>query len=447
MSMRREDPAPAAPAFGEALVYWLWLGCISFGGPAGQISIMHQDLVEKKRWISERRFLHALNFCMVLPGPEAQQLATYIGWLLHGRWGGFAAGGLFVLPSLLLLIILSWLYMAFGNVPVVSGLLYGIKPAVTAIVFFAAWRIGRRTLRNACLWSIAIAAFCAIFFLGLPFPAIILGAAACGWGGSYLAPACFSTASLHSTAGRSGGRALIDDDTPTPAHALFDAARCLRVAAFAIGLWGLAMALLGARFGWDGLLTQMGWFFSKAALLTFGGAYAVLPYVFQGAVEHYHWLTAGQMIDGLALGESTPGPLIMVTAFVGFVGAWNGAPFGAHQLFLAGAAGALVVSLFTFLPSFAFIFIGAPLIETTHGNLRLTAPLTGITAAVVGVIFNLALFFAGHVYWPQGWNARFEWPAALIGAAALCALFRWPGGIIRVIAASAVAGLGFRLAF
>jgi chromate transporter len=443
MSTQTNDCAPRAPSFGQALVYWLWLGCVSFGGPAGQISIMHQDLVEKKRWISERRFLHALNYCMVLPGPEAQQLATYIGWLLHGKWGGLAAGGLFVLPSLILLIALSWLYMAFGNTPVIAGLLYGIKPAVTAIVLFAAWRIGRRTLRNVWLWSIAITAFATIFLFGLPFPAIILGAAGCGWIGSRLAPEHFSAGAAHGTQDKHYGRALIDDDTPTPPHALFNSARCAKIAIISVALWGLALALLSARFGWDGLLTQMGWFFTKAALLTFGGAYAVLPYVFQGAVEQYQWLTAGQMIDGLALGESTPGPLIMVTAFVGFVGAWNGTTFGPDQLFLAGAAGALVVTFFTFLPSFAFIFLGAPLIETTHGNLRLTAPLTGITAAVVGVIFNLALFFAWHVYWPQGWNARFEWPAALIGGVALYALLRWQGGVIRVIAASAVAGLGF----
>jgi chromate transporter len=443
MRTQTDDCAPPAPSFGEALVYWLWLGCISFGGPAGQISIMHQDLVEKKRWISERRFLHALNYCMVLPGPEAQQLATYIGWLLHGKWGGLAAGGLFVLPSLVLLIALSWLYIAFGNTPMIAGLLYGIKPAVTAIVFFAAWRIGRRTLRNVWLWSIAITAFAAIFLFELPFPAIILGAAGCGWIGSRLVPEHFGAVAAHGAQDKHYGRALIDDDTPTPPHALFKAARCTKIAVISIALWSLALALLNARFGWDGLLTQMGWFFTKAALLTFGGAYAVLPYVFQGAVEQYQWLTAGQMIDGLALGESTPGPLIMVTAFVGFVGAWNGGAFGPDQLFLAGTAGALVVTFFTFLPSFAFIFLGAPLIETTHGNLRLTAPLTGITAAVVGVIFNLALFFAWHVYWPQGWNARFEWPAALIGSVALYALLRWQGGVIRVIAASAMAGLGF----
>ncbi len=440
MSTKSPD-TPAAPSFTQALAYWLWLGCISFGGPAGQIAIMHQDLVEKKRWISERRFLHALNYCMVLPGPEAQQLATYLGWLLHGKWGGLAAGALFVLPSLLLLTGLSWLYMAFGNTPAMTGLLYGIKPAVTAIVAFAAWRIGKRTLHNFWLGAISAAAFCALFFFTLPFPAIILAAAACGWLGSRLAPQHFNAHSPHSAQARSHDAALIDDDTPTPEHARYSPGSFLRTLIIGLALWGSALAALSLCFGWDGLLTRMGWFFTKAALLTFGGAYAVLPYVFQGAVDQFAWLGPGQMIDGLALGESTPGPLIMVTTFVGFVGAWQHPPFGGEQMFAAGAAGALVVTFFTFLPSFVFIFLGAPLIEKTHGNLHLAAPLTGITAAVVGVIASLALFFAWHVYWPQGWQGPFEWPAMIIGATALGALFRWPTRVIRVIAASALAGL------
>ncbi|MBK7425265.1 MAG: chromate efflux transporter [Propionivibrio sp.] len=441
MSTNNTTP-PTAPSFAQALAYWLWLGCISFGGPAGQISIMHQDLVERKRWISERRFLHALNYCMVLPGPEAQQLATYLGWLLHGKWGGLAAGSLFVLPSLLLLIALSWLYMAFGNTPAIAGLLYGIKPAVTAIVAFAAWRIGRRTLHSPGLAAIAAAAFCALFFFALPFPAIILAAAACGWLGTRLAPQYFAAVSAHAATTRQNhGAALIDDDTPTPPHARYSSARFLRTLIVGLVLWGTALAALTFGFGWDGVLTRMGWFFTKAALLTFGGAYAVLPYVFQGAVEQFLWLSAGQMIDGLALGESTPGPLIMVTAFVGFVGAWQHPPFGSEHLFAGGAAGALVVTFFTFLPSFVFIFLGAPLIEKTHGNLHLAAPLNGITAAVVGVIASLALFFAWHVYWPQGWHGPFEWPALVIGVSALYALSRWPTRVILIIAGSAVAGL------
>ena len=436
-----KNETPAAPSFTQALAYWLWLGCISFGGPAGQIAIMHQDLVEKKRWISDRRFLHALNYCMLLPGPEAQQLATYLGWLLHGKWGGFAAGALFVLPSLLLLIILSGLYMAFGHTLAIAGLLYGIKPAVTAIVALAAWRIGKRVLHSVWLAGISLAAFAAIFFFSLPFPAIILAAAILGWLGGRLWPQDFAAAQAHAATNNSYGKALIDDDTPTPAHALFSSSRFLRTLLIGLALWGGALAALSLVFGWNGLLTQMGWFFSKAALLTFGGAYAVLPYVFQGAVDQFGWLSAGQMIDGLALGESTPGPLIMVTAFVGFVGAWTHASLGGEHLLASGVVGALVVTFFTFLPSFVFIFLGAPLIEKTHGNLHLAAPLTGITAAVVGVMASLALFFAWHVYWPQGWQGEFEWPALIIGLCAFAALWRWPTRVIPVIAASAVAGL------
>jgi len=440
MSAENSQP-PTAPSFAKALAYWLWLGCISFGGPAGQIAIMHQDLVERKRWISEGRFLHALNYCMLLPGPEAQQLATYLGWLLHGKWGGLAAGGLFVLPSLFLLILLSWLYMAFGSTPAVAGLLYGIKPAVTAIVAFAAWRIGKRTLHSIWLAAIAAAAFCALFFLALPFPAIIAAAALCGWLGGRLGPQRFAAAPAHALKTQDHAAALIDDDTPTPRHAEFSTGRFVRMLLVGLALWGAMLLALGVHFGWDGLLVRLGWFFTTAALLTFGGAYAVLPYVFQGAVSQFGWLSAGQMIDGLALGESTPGPLIMVTTFVGFVAAWNHPPFGAGQVLSSGIAGALVVTFFTFLPSFVFIFLGAPLIEKTHGNLQLAAPMTGITAAVVGVIASLAVFFAWHVYWPQGWSGPFAWPALLIGIGAFAALLRWPTQVIPIIAASALAGL------
>ncbi|MBY0439274.1 MAG: chromate efflux transporter, partial [Burkholderiales bacterium] len=308
------DQAPAPPTLVEAFRFWLKLGFISFGGPAGQIAVMHQELVERRRWISEQRFLHALNYCMMLPGPEAQQLATYIGWLLHRTWGGLIAGGLFVLPSLLLLVALSWIYIAFGDLAVVSGVLYGIKPAVTAIVVFAAWRIGSRTLKNGYLLAIAAAAFIAIFVFGLPFPAIVIAAAVLGFLGGRLRPAAFAPGGGHGAAGKSYGRAVIDDDTPTPAHAVFTWARLSRVLVAGGLLWGASLGFLLLQFGWEGTLTQMGWFFTKAALLTFGGAYAVLPYVYQGAVVHFEWLTATQMIDGLALGESTPGPLIIVVA-------------------------------------------------------------------------------------------------------------------------------------
>ncbi|MGO4396072.1 chromate efflux transporter [Variovorax sp. M-6] len=433
--------SPARLSFGEAFVYWLKLGFISFGGPAGQIAIMHEDLVERRRWISERRFLHALNYCMLLPGPEAQQLATYIGWLMHRTWGGIVAGVLFVLPSLFILIGLSWVYMAYGNVPAIAGLFHGIKPAVTALVVHAAYRVGSRALKNAWLWSIAVAAFLAIFALQLPFPLIVLAAGVIGhWGGRF-APAKFSIGGGHGQAAKSLGPALIDDHTPTPEHALFTWRRFGRVLAVCLALWLAGIGTLVVLYGWDAVLTQMGWFFTKAALMTFGGAYAVLPYVFQGAVEHYQWLTAPQMIDGLALGETTPGPLIMVVSFVGFVGGWTKAIFGPDALFLAGAVAATVVTFFTFLPSFLFILLGAPFIESTHGDLRFTAPLTGITAAVVGVIVNLAVFFAYHVLWPQGLGGRFDWPSALIGVAAAVALFRFKVGVIPVVLASGLAGL------
>jgi chromate transporter len=433
--------APERLGFGEAFVYWLKLGFISFGGPAGQIAIMHEDLVERRRWISEGRFLHALNYCMLLPGPEAQQLATYIGWLMHRTWGGIVAGVLFVLPSLFILIGLSWIYMAYGNVPAIAGLFYGIKPAVTALVVHAAYRVGSRTLKNAWLWGIAVAAFLAIFALQLPFPLIVLAAGAIGYFGGRFAPARFTTGGGHGKAGKSLGPALIDDHTPTPEHARFTWRRFGRVLVVCLALWCAGIGTLTALYGWDALLTQMAWFFTKAALMTFGGAYAVLPYVFQGAVEHYHWLTAAQMIDGLALGETTPGPLIMVVSFVGYVGGWTRAIFGPDALFLSGAAAATVVTFFTFLPSFFFILLGAPFIESTHGNLKFTAPLTGITAAVVGVIVNLAVFFAYHVLWPQGLAGRFEWASALIGIAAAIALFRFKVGVIPVVLASGLAGL------
>ena len=436
---------PAMPTRAEALRYWLRLGFISFGGPAGQIAIMHEELVERRRWISERRFLHALNYCMVLPGPEAQQLATYIGWLMHRSWGGIVAGGLFVLPSLFILVALSWVYMAYGNLPVIAGLFYGIKPAVTALVVHAAWRVGSRALKNAWLWAIAAGAFVAIFALDLPFPLIVLAAGLIGHAGGRLAPDKFRVGGAHGQAHKAYGPALIDDHTPVPAHARFSWARLRTVLLGCLALWALALGALAALFGWQGVLTQMGWFFTKAALLTFGGAYAVRPYVYQGAVEHHQWLDAAQMIDGLALGETTPGPLIMVVAFVGFVGGWTKAVFGSDALFLSGAAAATVVTFFTFLPSFFFILLGAPFIESTHGKLKFTAPLTGITAAVVGVIVNLAVFFAWHVLWPQGFGGRFEWPSALIGAAAGFALFRLKAGVIPVIAASAVAGLVWRM--
>ncbi len=370
----------AAPTFREALRFWVKLGFVSFGGPAGQIAIMHRELVERYHWISERRFLHALNYCMVLPGPEAQQLATYIGWLLHGTRGGIAAGALFVLPSLAILIALSWIYVSYGQVPAIAAVLYGVKPAVVAIVLAAAWRIGARTLRNNALWAIAVAAFVALFAAAVPFPAVILVAAGLGILGGRMAPALFRLPA-HAATGASAAPSIIDDDTPTPEHARLNLMRVKRIAWIFIWIWAAALAALVLAFGWDGALTQMGWFFTKAALLTFGGAYAVLPYVLQGAVEHYGWLTAPQMMDGLALGETTPGPLIM------------------------------------------------------------TPPLTAITAAVVGVIVNLAVFFAWHVLWHASGAGRFDVAAATIALVATAALVSKRVGVIPVIAASGLAGL------
>jgi chromate transporter len=432
---------PPTITFWQAFAFWLKLGFVSFGGPAGQIALMHEELVVRRRWLSEKRFLHALNYCMVLPGPEAQQLATYIGWLMHRTWGGIVAGGLFVLPSLLILIGLSGIYMAFGQVPLVAGLFYGIKPAVTAIVLQAAHRIGSRALKNRILWGIAAASFVAIFALDVPFPIIVVLAALIGHVGGRLSPSAFQTGGGHGSAKGSGLPALIDDHTPTPAHALFTWGRLSRVLLIGLLLWALPMIVLTVSCGWDHTLTQMGWFFSKAAMLTFGGAYAVLPYVYQGAVEHFHWLTPTQMIDGLALGETTPGPLIMVVTFVAFVGAYAQALLGPDSLFWAGALAATVVTWFTFLPSFVFILAGGPLVETTHNDLKFTAPLTAITAAVVGVILNLALFFGYHVMWPHGLQAQPDWLSMALAFAAAVALFKYKRNVIHVIAASALLGL------
>ena len=431
------DTRPAPVTLTEAFWYWLKLGFISFGGPAGQIALMHTELVERRRWISEQRFLHALNYCMLLPGPEATQLAVYIGWLMHKTRGGIMAGVLFVLPSLILLILLSWIYLAFGSMPVVAGILYGIKPAIVAIVLAAAWRIGSRSLKNTTLMGVAAAAFIAIAVFDIPFPLIVLAAAVIGFVGGRLLPAHFQVGGAHPGSRQSYGVAIIDDDTPPPAHAAFSWMRLGRVTAIGGGMGIGAWLLIAQQFGAASTLAQMGWFFTKAAMMTFGGAYAVLPYVYQGGVEHYGWLTATQMIDGLALGETTPGPLIMVVAFVGFVGAWTHAIFG-DNILLAGIAGATVATFFTFLPSFIFILAGGPLVESTRDNVRMTAPLTAISAAVVGVIVSLALFFGRHVFFVAG---QPDWAAMAISAAACIALFRFKAGTIKLIAACAVAGL------
>ena len=422
--------APAIP-FGEALRFWLKLGFISFGGPAGQIAIMHRELVERRAWISERRFLHALNYCMLLPGPEATQLATYVGWLMHGVRGGIAAGGLFVLPSLFILIGLSWIYVSFGAVPAIAAVLHGVKPAVVAIVLAAAWRIGTRALRHPLLWLLAMAAFVALAGFSVPFPAVIAAAALAGWIGGRLAPAVFAVGG-GAKANASGGTAILDDDTPTPPHARYSPRRLAGVIAAFVAIWAVTLGALAFAFGPSSDLAQMGWFFTKSAFVTFGGAYAVLPYVLQNAVDTYGWATAPQMIDGLALGESTPGPLIMIVAFVGYLG--------------ARTAGACVATFFTFLPSFLFILAGGPLVERTRDDLQLTAPLTAISAAVVGVILNLTVYFAWHVLWPHATAAEpfaggFDTASALIALVAAIVLLTKKAEVIPVIAASGAAGL------
>ena len=459
--MNTESAPSPSVSFFEALKFWLRLGLISFGGPAGQIAIMHRELVEEKRWISESRFLHALNYCMLLPGPEAQQLATYIGWLMHRTWGGVVAGALFVLPSLFILIGLSWVYVAFGSVPWVAGLLYGIKPAVAALVVQAVHRIGSKTLKKPAvapvLWAVAAMSFVAVAWLNVPFPAVVLAAALTGWLGQRWVPRQFAAGGGHGAvkggasvaAASEKPRFVIDDATPTPPHARFTKSRLAKVLLAGAVLWLVPMAALIAWQGWSGAVTQMGWFFTKAALLTFGGAYAVLPYVYQGGVEQFGWLTGTQMMDGLALGETTPGPLIMVVAFVGFLGGWGKQVLGPDALFLGAALAATVVTWFTFLPSFIFILAGGPLVESTHGKLQFTAPLTAITAAVVGVIASLALFFIAHIAYKTGATgslaSSIDVAALGLALAAAVALLRYKVGVMWVIAGCALAGLGLRL--
>jgi len=438
------DPAaaPAPVTLGTSFKYWLKLGFISFGGPAGQIAIMHHELVDKRRWISEQRYLHALNYCMLLPGPEATQLAIYISWLMHGIRGGVIAGVLFFLPSFLLLSGLAGLYLAYGTLPLVQGVFYGIRPAVVAIVLFAAWRIGSRALRNDVLWGMAALAFVGIFVFNVAFPWIVLAAGLLGALGGKLAPHKFRTGGGHGTRHAQAGPAIIDDDTPPPAHARFSWRRfALTLAAFVLIWLGAMGTLLGMP-----ALQAMGAFFTKAAFLTIGGAYAVLPYVYQGGVEHFHWLTGPQMMDGLALGETTPGPLIMIVTWIGYLGGVSGQVVG--NPVAAGLAGAAVATFFTFLPSFLFILVGGPLVEATRGELAFTAPLTGITAAVVGVILNLAVFFAWHAFWPHAtadvpFAGGFDGLPVIVAVAAFIALSRYKADIMAVIGVCALLGLAY----
>ena len=434
--------APEHPSLWQATQYWFKLGFISFGGPAGQISIMHQELVEKRRWISERRFLHALNYCMLLPGPEAIQLAIYISWLMHGVIGAIIAGVLFFLPAFILLSLLAVIYLSWGDITLVQGIFYGIKPAVVAVVLFAAWRIGSRALKNEILWAMAALAFVGIFVFDISFPWIVLAAAILGAAGGKWLPEKFKTGGGHGSSNKDYGPALIDDDSPIPPHARFSLKKlAAKIILFSL-IWLAAMYAISA----EPTLLKMGEFFTKAAFLTIGGAYAVLPYVYQGAVENYQWLTGPQMIDGLALGETTPGPLIMIVTWVGYLGAVSKEIF--PNAFAAGLAGAAVATFFTFLPSFLFILAGGPMVEATRNELKFTAPLTGITAAVVGVIVNLAVFFAWHTFWPSAttsepFSGSFEWLPVIIAIASFIALWKYKIDIMKVIGVCALIGLGY----
>ncbi|CAN5685750.1 chromate efflux transporter [soil metagenome] len=430
----------AHPTFAEAFRFWLKLGFISFGGPAGQIAIMQTELVEKRRWIGQARFLHALNFCMLLPGPEAQQLAIYIGWLLHRTWGGIVAGALFVLPSAFFLWGLSFAYVAYGEVPWVAAVFSGLKPAVMAIVAVAVIRIGRKALKNTLMWGIAAAAFVGIFFLRLPFPLIVLSALVIGFVGGHFWKSKFVVLAPHGT--DNAGPSVLADDSEAAEHTRPSWRRGVRIAAICLALWWLPIVAVGAWQGWNSTLFHEGVFFSKAAVVTFGGAYAVLPYVAQQALG-YGWLETGQMMDGLGLAETTPGPLIMVLQFVGFLGGWNQP--GALPPLAAATLGALITIWATFVPCFLWILLGAPHIEQLRGNERLTAALSTVTAAVVGVVLNLAVWFGLHTVFPRA--GVVDWFAVVLSSVAFFGMLRWKWDVVPVIIGCGLAGLLIRFAF
>jgi chromate transporter len=434
---RRLQPS-AAPSFAEAFRFWFKLGFISFGGPTGQIAIMQTELVEKKKWISQSRFLHALNYCMLLPGPEATQLAIYIGWLLHRTWGGVVAGAFFVLPSVVILWALSYIYAGFGNLPWIAAIFYGLKPAVMAIVAVAVIRIGRKALQNAIMWALAALAFVAIFFGHVPFPIIILGAAAIGLIGGRYWKSKFDVAASHAVA---TDESVLSDTAESPKHARPSRARALKVTVFWVALWFAPIVAVGLWKGWASTLFNEGIFFSKAAVVTFGGAYAVLPYVAQQALFHYGWLRPGQMMDGLALAETTPGPLIMVLQFVGFVGAWQH-PEGLSPL-VAGTLGALITTWATFVPCFLWIFLGGPHIEQLRGNVKVASALSAITAAVVGVVLNLAVWFALNALFPN--QQQIDLFALIVSIVAFLGMLRWKWDVVPVILGSGLLGLIYRI--
>lgn len=438
------QPSPAAtrhPTFAEAFRFWLKLGFISFGGPTGQIAIMHAELVEKKKWISDSRFLHALNYCMLLPGPEAQQLAIYVGWLLHRMWGGIVAGALFVLPSMFILWVLSVIYATCGNVPWIAAVFDGLKPAVLAIVLGAVLRIGKKALKNEVMWVLAALAFAGIFFFKLPFPLIVVGAGVLGLAGGKFWKEKFAVLSGHGS--KSANASVISDEGESPEHTKPSLARALKVCGVCLLLWWTPILALGLWLGFKHVLVKQGVFFSKAAMVTFGGAYAVLPYVSQQAVQNFGWLNAGQMLDGLGLAETTPGPLIMVLQFVGFLGGWK-----FHEPFsplAAATLGALITTWTTFLPCFLWIFLGAPHIEQLRGNLKLTAALSTITAAVVGVVMNLAVWFGLHVLLPTG--KPVNWFGVAVCGVALAGMWRWKWDIIPVVLGAGLLGMIYTIAF
>ena len=455
--------ATRTPAHGvslrEALWTWMRVAALSFGGPAGQIAVMHRILVEEKRWVSEERFLHALNYCMLLPGPEAQQLATYIGWLMHRTLGGIIAGGLFILPGIITIMALSYVYAGWGNVPIIAALFFGLKAAVLAIVVEAVVRIGKRALRNQVLIGLAVAAFIGIFFLNVPFPIIVFGAALIGFIGGSMGVAAFQGGGGHGPAKAKGSDAVVDSllGDQLPEHAKPSVARSLQVSAVWLALWLIPVAAILWAFGSGNVFSQIAIFFSKMAMVTFGGAYAVLAYVAQEAVEHYAWLKPGEMLDGLGMAETTPGPLIMVLQFVGFMAAFRD-PGGLSPM-LAGTLGGLLATWVTFTPCFLWIFLGAPFVEQLRGNKALSAALSAITAAVVGVVLNLAVWFAIHTVFRQTVPVRafplaFDAPvlasvdvwALLLSLAAALAIFWFRVGMIQTLAACCAAGVALHLA-
>ena len=440
--------------FGEAFRVWLRVALLSFGGPAGQIAVMHRILVDEKRWVSEGRFLHALNYCMLLPGPEAQQLATYIGWLMHRTAGGIMAGGLFVLPGIIAIMGLSYIYAAYGHVWYVEALFFGLKAAVLAIVLQAVVRVGKRALRNRIMVTLAAIAFVAIFFFAIPFPIIIIAAGLIGYLGAISGHPEFTGA------GHGGAKGIAPDSMlgeDTPDHARPNAARALRVALFWLALWLTPIAALLVTLGPANTFSQIALFFSKMALVTFGGAYAVLAYVAQQAVEHYHWVQPREMLDGLGMAETTPGPLIMVLQFVGFMAAYRDP--GTLPPMLAATLGGLLATWVTFTPCFLWIFLGAPFIETLRDNKGLAGALGAITAAVVGVILNLSIWFALHTVFREtvpvrSFGLSFDMPvpssvdfaALILAIAAATAIFRFNMGMLTVLGGSCAAGVVLRLA-